>query len=645
LSAALLQLALPQVSFAAPASGANVQGLDNKADATASPSSDSEDSLTAQADSLYWQGKYQDALPLYFKLANLGSSNGGKICDSPMKLHHLSDLAVCYARLGQYDKAQRLYQRIFDERAGHYGRNSPETAVDKTYIAACYYHLEKYNKAEELCEKALGELNKANGQSSNIIAKVCLELAEVYYAEAKYDEASRAYARAVYLYDQSQGDVVEQLLLALKGEAACCYRNKQYDKATPLIERIADLECTIHGNNDVRYGWALLNLSDVYRKLGQHDKADRCYAKCVQIFRRINIERILAEQESKGKLTTDVEATVYRRMFGHVENENIQDLQTEVEQHRQSMKAKKAMLCLPSEKSLAKVGPWNFTSTDQIDPPVWMWTDPRVKRRATLVCVHGLGLNARTYEAFARAIAPRGFATLALDMRGFGTYATLKGKDRADFEGSLEDLQAVLKTMRTDKSKTPIFILGESMGGAIALQFTARNPNLVDGLICSVPAGTRYKSKKTDLKVFFGLLKGANKPFNIGKEVINQATAKEGLKEEWENDPFNRLELTPKELVSFQQFMNQNKSAASKIKDRPVIFFQGGQDKLVKAQGTLNIFKEVAAPDKDLVLLGSSEHLIFEEGQFEPSVIYGVVGWVLSHIMDQENLNMSTASK
>src|SRR6516164_10253550 len=86
LSAALLQLALPQVSFAAPASGANVQGLDNKADATASPSSDSEDSLTAQADSLYWQGKYQDALPLYFKLANLGSSNGGKICDSPMKL-------------------------------------------------------------------------------------------------------------------------------------------------------------------------------------------------------------------------------------------------------------------------------------------------------------------------------------------------------------------------------------------------------------------------------------------------------------------------------------------------------------------------------------------------------------------------------
>src|SRR6516162_4748040 len=132
--------------------------------------------------------------------------------------------------------------------------------------------------------------------------------------------------------------------------------------------------------------------------------------------------------------------------------------------------------------------------------------------------------------------------------------------------------------------------------------------------------------KKTELKVFVRLLKGVNKPFNIGKEVISQATANDSLQKAWENDPFNRLELTPKELVDFQRFMNQNKAAASKIKDRPVIFFQGGQDKLVKAKGTVDIFKDVASTDKDLVFSGSSEHLIFEEGQFDPSVVYGVIG-------------------
>ncbi|PWT95864.1 MAG: hypothetical protein C5B53_10665 [Candidatus Melainabacteria bacterium] len=623
-------------SLSAAAKTAQTHDFAEEPDSSTALSPQAEDDMLAQADGLYWQSKYKEALPLYLRLAEEQSTGKG-ICDSPIMLHHLSDLADCYCRLGQYDKALRLYQRILATRVKQRGRDSIEAGIDTTNLAACYYYSDDYKKAENFCEKAVEVINKFDKTRPNAAAKACLELAEVYYAEAKYDDASRAYSRAANLYDESRGDIVEPLLLALQGEAACLYRDKQYKEAVPVLERIAEMQATMHGSTDVRYGWALLNLSDVYRKVGQIDKANSTFDGSVQIFRKINIERILSEYANKGTLSDKEQTRIYKHMFGHIDNERLEDVRACVEANiARRKKTTGLMQCLPSEKSLAKPGPWNLVTTDQIDPPVWLWMDPHIRRRATLVCIHGLGLNSRTFEKFARAIAPRGFYTLSADMRGFGSYATLKGKDRADFEGSLEDLSTILKTVRAENTSAPIFILGESMGGAIALQFTAKYPELVDGLICSVPAGTRYKNKKTSLEVFVRLLRGANKPFNIGKEVVSQATAKDSLQKEWENDPFNRLELTPKELVDFQLFMNQNKTAATKIKNRPVIFFQGGQDKLVKAKGTVDIFKEVASTDKDLVFLGSSEHLIFEEGQFDPSVVYGVVGWMLAHIPDSD---------
>src|SRR6185369_13421328 len=104
----------------------------------------------------------------------------------------------------------------------------------------------------------------------------------------------------------------------------------------------------------------------------------------------------------------------------------------------------------------------------------------------------------------------------------------------------------------------PVFVLGESMGGAIALRATAMYPDLVQGLISSVPAGDRFNQNKTRLKVAFNALKGFDRPFDVGRGVINQATQDPELRESWENDPLSRMNLSPRELMQFQGFMNQN---------------------------------------------------------------------------------------
>lgn len=264
--------------------------------------------------------------------------------------------------------------------------------------------------------------------------------------------------------------------------------------------------------------------------------------------------------------------------------------------------------------------------------PCTAWLEPGVKPLAAILCVHGLGLHNGTYEDFGKRMAKLGFPTYAIDVRGFGSFMEAKGRERVDFEGCLLDVQSTLKVIRRANPGLPVFILGESMGGAIALRATALYPDLVDGLISSVPAGDRFKQKKTNLTVALRLIGDPDKPFNVGEGVIKQATAKEELRALWANDPLARMNISARELLQFQNFMNQNHESAKLIKTKPVLFVQGCNDKLVRPEGTVELFNDLTTTDRQIVLIPNAEHLIFEENQFTDQNIEVVNKWLLDHL-------------
>ncbi len=588
------------------------------------------DLLEAAANKLYWQSKYTEALPLYLKLVDL--KHPKNLCESPISLHHEADLADCYCRLGKYAEAARLYQNILSARSKRYGGDSFQIATNLTDLAACAFYQNQYKQAQVLAEKGLRLLQKNPTANPDAVAKANIEVAEIYYAQSNYQQAAAYYSKAVGLINPSNADMIEPLLVSLEGLGASYYHDHNYKQAEPVLRRLTALECTIYGDSDVRYGWSLSVLSDVCRKLGQDEESANLYSHCVWIFRKNNEDRIRSELEQQGKISQSVIDNLAKYVLG----ESAKRLSKVIEQ--KSDQPLPALTCLPEDRSLAKPGPWNLLTSDQIAPPGWVWLDPTLAQKAIVVCIHGLGLNAQSFSAFAKTIAPSGFMTVAFDIRGFGSYLSSKGRDKVDFAGCLQDLSTVIKEIHEDNPGVPIFILGESMGGAVALQLTALHPELVTGLICSVPAGSRYKSSSTNLEVAVRLVRGKNLPFDIGSKIVNQATTKSSVKVAWHNDPFDRLRLSPLELVQFQEFMNQNKSAAIKIKDTPVIIFQGVQDKLVKPEGTMQIFKELTTKDKDMVLVGASEHLIFEANEFSRPVVSGVLGWMTSHLPEQNKL-------
>ncbi len=241
-------------------------------------------------------------------------------------------------------------------------------------------------------------------------------------------------------------------------------------------------------------------------------------------------------------------------------------------------------------------------------------------------------------------MAKLGIATYAIDVRGFGSWMEAKGRERVDFEGCLQDMKATLKVIHRANPGHPVFVLGESMGGAIALRTAALYPDLLDGLISSVPAGDRFQQKRTAFKVALHMLEGPNRQFNVGQRVIERATQKPELREAWGKDPLARLNLSPHELIQFQMFMNQNHESAHEIKNTPVLIIQGCQDRLVHPEGTVELYNELATPDRQLELISKAEHLIFEENQFTDDQVNLVSGWISKHLSKTPPVNDSTAT-
>lgn len=260
---------------------------------------------------------------------------------------------------------------------------------------------------------------------------------------------------------------------------------------------------------------------------------------------------------------------------------------------------------------------------------------PEGKAKVAMLCIHGFSLHKGCYLAFGKEMAKEGIATYAIDLRGFGESKEKSDHTFLDFNGFLVDIKATLERIHQEQPGVPVIILGESMGGAVALRTAALYPDLVSGLIASVPARDRFGMSGDEAKVGFKaglrtIFGGYSKPIdNAALGAVEKISEKEELRKQWTgSDPLMRTNFSAKEFIEFDEFMADNLSAAAMVKDSPVLFIQGTNDKLIRPAGTWRLFEHLSTPNRQMVLSKNSEHLIFEEAQFKPDDIRFVSTWI-----------------
>ncbi len=109
------------------------------------------------------------------------------------------------------------------------------------------------------------------------------------------------------------------------------------------------------------------------------------------------------------------------------------------------------------------------------------------KPKAVVLAVHGFNDYSHAFEQPARDWAKQGIETYAFDQRGFGAtaYHGLWAGDRR----MVADLESATRLLRLRAPDLPLYLLGESMGGAVVMSAAVdTNAPPADGLILVAPA-------------------------------------------------------------------------------------------------------------------------------------------------------------
>lgn len=274
----------------------------------------------------------------------------------------------------------------------------------------------------------------------------------------------------------------------------------------------------------------------------------------------------------------------------------------------------------------------SYSIGDSGAPVLVSWKAKTARPKAIILSVHGFGFNKCTYHAFAERISEAGISTYAIDIRGFGEWSqSVRVNRRLNLLASLGDIKHALHYLHDQNPDLPIFLLGESMGGALALKAASDSPELVSGVISSVPSGERFKQKRTAMSVFIQSIFGVG-TVDVGKQLVGQTTGDSELAGQLLSRSGIRARYSTFELLAFAKFMREGHASARRLSHTPVLMVQGARDRLVKPSGTERLFQELTTTDKSMLLVKGAEHLVFEEGQFDDQVISSVTDWLERHM-------------
>ena len=139
----------------------------------------------------------------------------------------------------------------------------------------------------------------------------------------------------------------------------------------------------------------------------------------------------------------------------------------------------------PARPALADTA---LITTDGENLPLRKWL-PSDAPRAVILALHGFNDYSNAFDAPAKEWLKRGIATYAYDQRGFGG-----APGRGLWAGNAAlatDAVTAANLLRAKYPATPVYLLGESMGGAVAILAATGATGVrlaVDGVILSGPA-------------------------------------------------------------------------------------------------------------------------------------------------------------
>ena len=273
-----------------------------------------------------------------------------------------------------------------------------------------------------------------------------------------------------------------------------------------------------------------------------------------------------------------------------------------------------------------------FPGSDRTPLYYQAWLPTQARPRAVIVNLHGLGDHSGLYPNLASHFPARAVALYAFDMRGNGRSPGQRAYLRSwkEYRG---DLEAFVGRVREWEPGLPLFLLGNSLGGLVVLDYVLHYPGQVEGVIASAPvlgdvgvppvlmALGRVMSRvlpRFSLDVGMDLTGLAREP-----SVVEAVLA----------DPLFHRRGTARLSTEVTAAIDRVQRLAGSL-SVPLLILHGSADRMVPPDGSRTFFAKVRFPDREFREYPGAYHGLFADRGFE-AVLGDLEEWIDRHILTE----------
>lgn len=245
--------------------------------------------------------------------------------------------------------------------------------------------------------------------------------------------------------------------------------------------------------------------------------------------------------------------------------------------------------------------------------------------RAVVLAVHGFNDYSNAFQDPAAYWAARGITTYVYDQRGFGQTA-----NHGLWPGvatMVDDLHVAATLIKARHPDLPLYLVGESMGGAVTMVLMAGpEPPVIQGMVLVAPAVWGWQTMNPLYKA--GLWLGAHtvpwfKPSGrgLGIKPSNNREMLVALSQ----DPHVIKHARIDSLYGLVNLMDAAFAAAPRL-STPTLVQYGAHDDLVPKKPTHDMLQRLTAPHR-LAIYDTGYHMLLRDLEPEP-VLADIAAWI-----------------
>jgi alpha-beta hydrolase superfamily lysophospholipase len=251
---------------------------------------------------------------------------------------------------------------------------------------------------------------------------------------------------------------------------------------------------------------------------------------------------------------------------------------------------------------------------------------PERSPRSVLVIAHGLGEHGGRYERLAGELVATGHAVYAVDHRGHGRSPGPRANIER-FAHVVSDFSAFVGRANRQHPDAALFVLGHSMGGAVAFASAQRLQSTLRGLVLSAPA-LAVDPLPSGLQALMLRTLSSVAP-NSGAMTIaaGEVSRDPHVVAAYQSDPLVHHKAVPARTVQeLVQAMLEFPRQAPALR-LPTLVLHGTADRLVSLTAVRPVCQAIGARDKTIRYYDGLSHEVLNEPERE-QVVHDLMQWL-----------------